>query len=91
MYSQELLDYDFKNVSYETREYIEKNDNEMDVWINLERSRNQQELWMLKKRIVDAKFDFVCVPSLRTILDPKIYGHHAWYIFCLNIHVDLHF
>ena len=47
MYSQELLDYDFKNVSYETREYIEKNDNEMDVWINLERSRNQQELLML--------------------------------------------
>jgi len=40
--TQELLDYDFKNVSYETREYIEKNDNEMDVWINLERSRNQQ-------------------------------------------------
>ena len=60
MASQELLDYDFKNVSYETREYIEKNDNEMDVWINLERSRNQQELLMLKKRIVDAKFDFVC-------------------------------
>ena len=54
------MDYDFKNVSYETREYIEKNDNEMDVWINLERSRNQQELLMLKKRIVDAKFDFVC-------------------------------
>ena len=47
MASQELLDYDFKNVSYETREYIEKNDNEMDVWINLERSRNQQELLML--------------------------------------------
>ena len=47
MASQELLDYDFKNVSYETREDIEKNDNEMDVWINLERSRNQQELLML--------------------------------------------
>jgi len=54
MASQELLDYDFKNVSYETREYIEKNDNEMDVWINLERSRNQQELLML-----NFKFDFV--------------------------------
>ena len=83
MYSQELLDYDFKNVSYETREYIEKNDNEMDVWINLERSRNQQELLML---LVIFMFSI-----LRTILDPKIYGHHAWYIFCLTIQVDLHF
>lgn len=40
--TDELIDYDFKNVSYERREYIETSDNEMDVWINLERSRGNQ-------------------------------------------------
>ena len=40
--TDELIDYDFKNVSYERREYIETSDNEMDVWINLEKSRGNQ-------------------------------------------------
>lgn len=41
-HTSEKYYYDFKNVSYERREYIETSDNEMDVWINLERSRSNQ-------------------------------------------------
>ena len=40
--TERLLSYDFRNVSYRSREYVEKNDNEMDVWLNLEPSINNQ-------------------------------------------------
>ena len=38
----DLLEYDFRNVSYAKREYIEDEDNEMDVWFNLEPSRSDE-------------------------------------------------
>jgi len=47
-----LLHYDFKGMPYERREYVETRDNEMDVWINLERSRSPQDLKQIKLVVV---------------------------------------
>ena len=37
----QLLTYDFGSVPYESREYVEDTDNEMDIWINLDPSHDQ--------------------------------------------------
>ena len=37
---------------YERREYVETRDNEMDVWINLERSRSPQDVKQIKLVVV---------------------------------------
>ena len=37
---------------YERREYVETRDNEMDVWVNLERSRSPQDVKLIKLVVV---------------------------------------